>query len=749
MTVIWQPTLAALQAAISGVASITVTNGGSGYTSKPSVTLAAPPQGGVQATATAVMGVGAVSVTSPGGGYTQVPNIVLSGGGGSGAVCVGALSTTVIGSVTVNTPGTGYTSTPMVQFVGGGGSGATGTCVMNGGQVTGVLVALGGVGYTSAPSVVFSGGGGIGAVGTAILSGIGGTVGGFGGTPTVINTSSMYSTPPTVTVRVPGAGHGANFLAVLNGSLSAVNIDVGNYGYSQTPLCSVAAPDQPGGVQATITANWSSAFSAVSSFNIINAGSGYSFPPAVTIAEADRANSQSATATSVISGPVGSITILNGGENYATASSPFNLQFNSSGSTDATAAVAQTSIGSVTMVSGGYNYSSAPQVDFITNQASAPSVFAAAVAEVSPISVASVNVISGGTGYQFPPQVNISGGGGAGANYFVNTSSGTVSSFTKISGGSGYTSSPIVTVVGGLGSGATATANIGGGQVTSISVNSGGSGYVGPVTAKLIGGQGGVGYTAATTTVNLSPTSLNSVSVVTPGTGYSSPPTASVTSGFGVGASCTVLMKVVGCNVLAGGYEYAVAPSVTITSTVGSGATAICSLSPALLAGDTYSLAEGVTIATELAAIGAEYSAGIPVQAVPIASTYVVPTSVNWSEVDKATRFSADVSTGWFAWPNWSVIPSSDPVLVMMRANLFNTALATYVGSGGVPDQFITETFQPLFALAVPAYAYYLVTLSEVTALLTTPYTDNSMLATQLALLVTQAAEFTTYLDTP
>ena len=65
---------------------ITVTNGGSGYTTAPTVSIAGG--GGTGATATAVVVNGAVSeiyITSPGSNYTATPTVSFSGGGGSGA----------------------------------------------------------------------------------------------------------------------------------------------------------------------------------------------------------------------------------------------------------------------------------------------------------------------------------------------------------------------------------------------------------------------------------------------------------------------------------------------------------------------------------------------------------------------------------------------------------------------------------------------------------------------------------------
>lgn len=72
-----------------------------------------------------------VPMTNGGSGYTSVPTVSFTGGGGSGAVgiaCLGADG--VIYGVYVTVPGSGYTSAPTVGFSGGGGSGATATAAI-------------------------------------------------------------------------------------------------------------------------------------------------------------------------------------------------------------------------------------------------------------------------------------------------------------------------------------------------------------------------------------------------------------------------------------------------------------------------------------------------------------------------------------------------------------------------------------------------------------------------------------------
>ena len=76
------------------VRSVTITNGGSGYTSAPTVTIAAPSDG-ITATATATVSGGAVTaitITNGGSNYNSVPNVTFNGGGGSSAAGTAVVS---------------------------------------------------------------------------------------------------------------------------------------------------------------------------------------------------------------------------------------------------------------------------------------------------------------------------------------------------------------------------------------------------------------------------------------------------------------------------------------------------------------------------------------------------------------------------------------------------------------------------------------------------------------------------------
>ena len=109
------------------VKSITVTNAGQDYATAPTVTLSAPPNGGVQATATAAVSGGAITgftITEAGTGYVDPPSVTITGGGGSGAIGTAVLGGPVT-AITIVEPGAGFASTPTVGITSGGGTGAT------------------------------------------------------------------------------------------------------------------------------------------------------------------------------------------------------------------------------------------------------------------------------------------------------------------------------------------------------------------------------------------------------------------------------------------------------------------------------------------------------------------------------------------------------------------------------------------------------------------------------------------------
>lgn len=125
---------AAGTAVLTNGLALSVGTGGTGYTTAPTLSIPAPPSGGIQAVATATVAAGVitgVTVTEPGTGYLTAPTItVVPTNGGTGGVINAAL-TGRVGSVTITNPGTGYTSAPTIGFTGGGGTLAAATATIS------------------------------------------------------------------------------------------------------------------------------------------------------------------------------------------------------------------------------------------------------------------------------------------------------------------------------------------------------------------------------------------------------------------------------------------------------------------------------------------------------------------------------------------------------------------------------------------------------------------------------------------
>jgi hypothetical protein len=102
------------------VKDIRVTNGGSGYTSAPIVTIDAPTGPGIavpaQATATVENGaVTVVTVRSAGSQYETIPNVTLTGGGGSSAVAIAEIEAIYYDVLEATAPSAGVSTISLIQ----------------------------------------------------------------------------------------------------------------------------------------------------------------------------------------------------------------------------------------------------------------------------------------------------------------------------------------------------------------------------------------------------------------------------------------------------------------------------------------------------------------------------------------------------------------------------------------------------------------------------------------------------------
>ncbi|HTS05461.1 MAG TPA: hypothetical protein VMP68_07750 [Candidatus Eisenbacteria bacterium] len=304
---IWDGSLLYTAGTLSPV--VTVTDGGSGYTSSPTITAYGGVGTGATFTSTIQNGsVVSITETNPGSGYgvnDQVQLLITGGGSDNAAQLTAVLSNNTISSIVVTAGGTGYTSAPTVTISGGGGSGATATASVTSNAVTSVTVTNGGSGYTSTPTVSF-GGPGTGALASAFIA---------PGYITAINVTSGgsgYTAAPTLTI-VGGGGTGATATAILTPtSIATITPTAGGSGYTSTPSVTIGTPNMAGGVQATATAIVTN--EQVTGFTVTNAGSGYTSAPTVSLSGGGGSNA--AAMASLTPTSIGSVTVNNPGSGY-------------------------------------------------------------------------------------------------------------------------------------------------------------------------------------------------------------------------------------------------------------------------------------------------------------------------------------------------------------------------------------------------------------------------------------------------
>lgn len=389
---------------------ITVTDGGQGYTSVP--TVIAYGGEGTGATFLATINGGSVTnivVTNPGTGYQPTDQVQLriSGGGtDNGAELMAELNGNVVASSTVTAGGSGYSPATVVTITGGGGAGATAIPQIIGGVVTAVIITNGGSGFTSTPTVTITdSGGGTGATAQANLSG-------FVISAIVVSaTGSGFTSAPTVTIN-GGGGVGATAVAfVSNGQIVSVEVTNPGYGYTSAPTVNYSGG---GGSGNNLTAVLSTGLGAVQSASVTNPGSGYTSIPTV-----------------VVSG---------GGGSGATV-------------------VAQIGGGQITaliVTAGGMGYTSTPTLTISGGGGSS----GAGAAVLSTGYVMGIAVVHPGTGYTFPPLLTVVGGGGTGATAIATVLNGQIVAATITNVGKNYTSTPAIMIQSGTNNGATATISL-------------------------------------------------------------------------------------------------------------------------------------------------------------------------------------------------------------------------------------------------------------------------------------------------
>jgi hypothetical protein len=150
-----------------GLVSITVDDGGSGYSSVPVVTISSPSAG---AAATSTIGLGGtvtqLTITNPGAAYSTAPTVTIASPSGVGNTATATATVGVGGTIsalTITNPGSGYATPPIVTISNDDAfkdpSLATAVAraeISSGNIVTAIRIINPGIGYVTAPTITIA-----------------------------------------------------------------------------------------------------------------------------------------------------------------------------------------------------------------------------------------------------------------------------------------------------------------------------------------------------------------------------------------------------------------------------------------------------------------------------------------------------------------------------------------------------------------------------------------------------------------
>lgn len=302
------------------VESIVITNGGAGYTSSPTVTIA----GNAVATAKVYAG----SIIPASFVRSRFNDLYVFDGMGRGLRWDGAASAmqpiglqkpqtgpTVtitnasmsgyVDAVNVVAVGAGYAQPPSVTFSGGTPTtAAAGRAEIVGGRLVSVTLSETGAGYKAAPQVT---------IGPSNMSGATLTVGVLGSVAavTVLSPGQNYTSTPAVVFSNDRGLINANAVAIMNGTGGVASIDLLSGGTGATTAVTATLYGGGGsGVALQVGMRYS-----VTAVNVVSGGTGFVVPPAISLqaSSADAYASLGAVTSSVAAGKITAVTVTAGG----------------------------------------------------------------------------------------------------------------------------------------------------------------------------------------------------------------------------------------------------------------------------------------------------------------------------------------------------------------------------------------------------------------------------------------------------
>jgi hypothetical protein len=264
---------------IRSIKSISVTNGGSGYVTPPSVSVTGNGGSGAIISSQISQVVGSFNIVNNGTNYTEPPSVSIIGGDPLEFATATAVLSGIVTSIIVNEGGNGYAPlTTTVELVGGGGSGATSTVEIDNGEwvdgvtpgvITSINIVTAGSNYSTAPTVVITGTG-QDAIAISRITGIVSNI-------VVVNPGRGYQSPPSAQLS-GGGGTGATAIPVLTGSVTSVSVVDGGSGWVGTPALVFS-----GGNGSNAAAEVTAMDSVIGTVTVLTPGDGYVRNPAISV----------------------------------------------------------------------------------------------------------------------------------------------------------------------------------------------------------------------------------------------------------------------------------------------------------------------------------------------------------------------------------------------------------------------------------------------------------------------------------
>lgn len=347
-----------------------------------------------------------VRLTTGGSGYSSRPAVTISGGGGSGAVAIAHMDGDSVESIHVINGGSGYTSDPTVTIAGNAEAVATAyTAPLRPASFVrsrfnnvyvfdGMGRGLRWDGDTSAMQPVGLNKPAIGPTVTASTA----SGGKYLQRVEVVDAGSGYLSPPTVTISGGNPDENASVRAIVDGgSVSAFDVRETGSGFTSQPEVSVSGGR---GTAASFTVE---ASGSVVSFDIESSGSGYN-DASISITQQNGLTGFHAIPTISADGGIEAIRVLASGTGATSA--PVMTVLSSSGSGAVITPVLNYSVKAVTVSAGGSGYHEVPGIRFVPDPLDSTSVAAVAEASASNGSITSVTVLEGGR-YLLPPTAEV------------------------------------------------------------------------------------------------------------------------------------------------------------------------------------------------------------------------------------------------------------------------------------------------------------------------------------------------------